>query len=69
MDHEDLVAAVEKAIDNVFADTTVSLSTTRDSLHSIMEYIQSCLDAMYGVGNTTDEDKDGEDIKDILDNL
>ena len=67
--HEDLVAEAEKTIDKVFGDTTVDPTTTRDSLHSLVEYIQTCMDTIDVPDSVDVDDESDHDIKDLLDDL
>lgn len=44
--HDELVKKAEKAIDNLFSDTSVSREQTRESLEEIIDAIQMKIDSL-----------------------
>jgi hypothetical protein len=48
MDHDDLVEAAKEAINKVFGDKSVPVSTTREDLKDLIDEIEIMLDTIKG---------------------
>ena len=46
MAQEDLIKAVNDALENLFSDTSVDQNTTRDHLEDIIDHIENMIDTL-----------------------